>query len=142
MDRLKKIEVMLGIKAPWCRYCDAPIVFMRHKKECIVWTFKLENVNAVMKEVRQERKKNQNKQIIFRSDVKKWSGMPSSGEGTLVRKRTCKNRGPNYGEKRCGVCGEYRLFIGRKCSICQHEKPCELSRPLCKVCHVAWRNIK
>jgi len=116
-----------------CQHCGQQAVILGHDAECPLRRIDPNMLRKGQEDAAIELRKNCNKQRIFRTDQKRWSGSPPM-QPTMVRKRVSKNRGPGRELRKCFVCITQTLFENGKCQKCEHSQRCALQLPYCKAC--------
>lgn len=121
-----------------CRFCKLNVRFLSHAEDCTLVKINPKNMYSELADAKIRLRKEANKQRIFKSDKRRWSGLPAGGK-TLVKKRRSKNRGPQREMKRCKVCIEQTMFEIRNgewtCTVCEHVRPCRWSwKRNCQTC--------
>lgn len=133
--RIIRVMELLGEHSnPMCKHCKVPALHVGHTPDCAYRKIDPDKLKKAMQDANIEVRKNMNRQRIFKSDKKKWSGLPGGGK-TLVKRRTTRNRGPNYELRFCDVCTKRRMFKNGRCIECNHKKVCELTQTACPRCH-------
>lgn len=139
--RIKAVEKLLGCESdPWCEHCKTPASLIGHADDCPLRSIRPSILRTAMKDANIERKKDENKQRIFKTDKPRWNGLPPSlspGK-TLVKRRRPRKPIERKELKWCKVCHETHLFVNGKCYVCEHKRPC--SYGVGKNCQTCYPN--
>lgn len=123
--RMARVAKTLGISVhPTCSECDWIVMLIgRHAPDCPLRKIRAKVVRAIKRQAADDHRKRMAKKgrgfKVFTG-----GGGPAERQGTLVRKRSTKNRGPKRETRRCRPCAEDRMFVNNRCSICEHERTC------------------
>ena len=137
-DTIKMVEELLGaVPDPWCKLCDEAAAYHGHAEDCPLRFIRPSVVLEGKIDADIIFKKNENRQRIFKSDKKKWSGLPGASIKTTIKKRRPRKPKQVRELRRCRVCEKRHLHSKRgrfwMCMKCEHIRPCP-PRSRCRIC--------